>query len=251
MNDRQNGAVVIVTGASRGVGLAAARVLAGEGYRLVLAVRSAASAGALRQEFAEAAVVEADVASPDAAAVVLQAGVDRWGRVDGLVNNAGVIEPIGPLAQTDPLAWEQSIRTNLLAPYAFTRALLSIKPDGSRRRIVNVTSGAALQALEGWSAYCAGKAGLAMLTRSVHLEYGAEAAAFSFLPGLVDTDMQATIRSSGVNRVSQLPRSALRPVEEPARAVAYLMSGAADDLAGGDVDIREPMFRERVGLPAI
>jgi NAD(P)-dependent dehydrogenase (short-subunit alcohol dehydrogenase family) len=116
---------------------------------------------------------------------------------------------------------------------------------------VNVSSGAASQALEGWSAYCAGKAALAMLTRSVHIEHGTEALAFGFIPGLVDTDMQATIRSSGINRVSQLPRSALRPVEEPAKALTYLLSGAGDDLAGGDIDIRNAQFRERVGLPAL
>jgi NAD(P)-dependent dehydrogenase (short-subunit alcohol dehydrogenase family) len=170
--------------------------------------------------------------------------------LDALVNNAGVIEPIGPLAETNPHAWELSLQTNLLAPYRFIREFLALTSGGSKRRIVNVSSGAASQALEGWSAYCAGKAALAMLTRSVHAEYGANALAFGFIPGLVDTDMQATIRSSGINRVSQVPRSALRPTEEPASAVAYLLSGRADDLAGGDVDIRNPEFRQRVGLPA-
>ena len=196
-------------------------------------------------------VVQTDVGAPDAAGSVLQAGLDRWGRLDGLVNNAGAIEPIALLADTDPDAWEVSLRTNLLAPYRFIRELLLLPNGGPKRRIVNVTSGAASQALEGWSAYCAGKAALAMLTRSVHTEYGATALAFSFIPGLVDTEMQATIRSSGINRVSQLPRSALRPVEEPAAAVAYLLSGEGDDLAGGDIDIRNPQFRQRAGLPAL
>lgn len=167
------------------------------------------------------------------------------------MNNAGVIEPIAPLAKTDIPAWELSIQINLLAPYRFIRGLLALPSDGSKRRMVNVSSGAASQALEGWSAYCAGKAALAMLTRSVHAEHGSDVVAFSFIPGLVDTDMQATIRSSGINRVSQLPRSVLRPVEEPAAGIAYLLSGAADDLAGGDIDIRNPQFRERAGLPAL
>ena len=246
------GPVVVVTGASRGIGLALAQKLASDGSRLVLAVRSAQSAAALRQEFGDLAlVVEADVTTPDAAARVVQAGLDHWGRLDALVNNAGAIEPIGLLSETDPGAWEESLHTNLLAPYRFVRQLLSLPSGGSKRRIVNVTSGAASQALEGWSAYCAGKAALAMLTRSIHVEYRSAALAFNFIPGLVDTDMQATIRSSGINRVSQLPRSALRPVGEPAAAVAYLLSGAGDDLAGNDIDIRNADFRKRVDLPAL
>lgn len=252
MDDGKDGPVVVVTGASRGIGHALAETLVSGGSRLVLAARSAASVDALRKEFGVSAlVVQVDVAAADAAETVLQAGLDHWGRLDALVNNAGVIEPIGPLADTDPLAWELSLRTNLLAPYRFIRGLLALPSDGSKRRIVNVTSGAASLALEGWSAYCAGKAALAMLTRSIHIEHGKEAVAFGFIPGLVDTDMQATIRESGINRVSQLPRSVLRPVEEPAAAIAYLLSGEADDLAGADIDIRDPQFRQRASLPAL
>lgn len=252
MVDRHHAPVVVVTGASKGIGHAIAETLASGGSRLVLAVRSSASADALAREFGDVAlVVQVDVAAPDAAEVVLQAGLEHWGRLDALVNNAGVIDPIAPLAKTDALAWEASIQINLLAPYRFIRGLLALPSDGSKRRIINLSSGAASQALEGWSAYCAGKAALAMLTRSVHIEHGTEALAFGLLPGLVDTDLQATIRSSGINRVSQLPRSALRPVAEPANAVAFLLSGAGDDLAGGEIDIRNAQFRERVGLPAL
>ena len=252
MVDRHHAPVVLVTGASRGIGHAIAETLASGGSRLVLAVRSSGSADALAREFGDVAlVIQVDVAAPDAAEVVLQAGLEHWGRLDALVNNAGVIDPIAPLAKTDARAWEASIQINLLAPYRFIRGLLALPSDGSKRRIVNLSSGAASQALEGWSAYCAGKAALAMLTRSVHIEHGTEALAFGLLPGLVDTDLQATIRSSGINRVSQLPRSALRPVAEPANAVAFLLSGAGDDLAGGEIDIRNAQFRERVGLPAL
>ena len=124
--------------------------------------------------------------------------------------------------------------------------------SGGPRRIVNISSGAAHQPLEGWSAYCTAKAGLAMLTRSVQLDHSADGVlAFGLAPGLVDTDMQATIRSSGINDVSRLPRAALRPAKEPAKAAAYLLSGDGDDLAGGDLEIRDAGFRNRVGLPAL
>lgn len=249
MADKQDGSVIVVTGASKGVGLAIARRLVADASRPVLVVRSHEAADLLRREFEDAAVVvKVDVSEPGAAEQALRAGMERWGRIDGLVNNAGVIEPIGLLAETDPASWELSIRTNLLAPYRFTRELITRLPGGHKARIVNISSGAASQALEGWSAYCAGKAALSMLTRSVHLEYGTRVLAFSLIPGLVDTDMQATIRTSGVNKVSQLPRSSLRPAEEPAAAAAYLLLGEGDDLAGSDVEIRDPLFRTRAGL---
>ena len=89
-----------------------------------------------------------------------------------------------------------------------------------------------------------------MLTRSVHMEYRAEGIRiFGLAPGVVDTDMQATIRASGINPVSQLPRSSLAPAEEPARAIAWLCTPAADALAGQELDIRAPDLRAAAGLP--
>ena len=97
-----------------------------------------------------------------------------------------------------------------------------------------------------------GKAALAMLTRAIALDHTKDhIRVFGLLPGLVDTGMQETIRASGINEVSRIPRSSLRPAEEPARAVQYLLSGAADDLAGGEIDIRDKGFRARADLPAL
>ena len=118
-----------------------------------------------------------------------------------------------------------------------------------RNSYVNVSSGAASRPLEGWSAYCAGKAGLAMLTRSLHLELGERGVrAYGLRPGVVDTDMQGVIRASGVNEVSRLRREELASVEGPARAIAYLCEPAAADLAGAEVDIRDGTFRGRAGV---
>jgi NAD(P)-dependent dehydrogenase (short-subunit alcohol dehydrogenase family) len=91
-----------------------------------------------------------------------------------------------------------------------------------------------------------------MLTKCTQLEYSSQGIlSFNLIPGLIDTDMQANHRASGVNEVSQLPKSALRPAEEPARATVYLLSGDADDLAGNDVDIRDAGFRACAGLPLL
>ena len=115
----------------------------------------------------------------------------------------------------------------------------------------NITAhiaGAAHRPLEGWSAYCAGKAGLAMLTRSIALEYPGKVRIFGFSPGTIDTDMQVKIRASGINAVSQIPRANLSPVEHAVRGLLYLCDPASDDLVGQDVSMRDEAFRKRIGL---
>ncbi|WP_119271078.1 SDR family NAD(P)-dependent oxidoreductase [Taklimakanibacter deserti] len=245
--------VIIVTGAGQGVGKATAEAIVRAGGHVLAVIRSAATATALAQTLGDAALVlTRDVTMPDAAETAMKAGLDRWGHIDGLVNNAGTIEPIGALAETDAAQWEHAIATNLIAPSRFIRAFIAQGERQATRRIVNLSTGAAHQALEGWSAYCAGKAALAMLTRAIALDHAKDhIRVFGLLPGLVDTGMQETIRASGINEVSRIPRSSLRPAEEPARAVQYLLSGAADDLAGGEIDIRNADFRSRAGLPAL
>ena len=112
-----------------------------------------------------------------------------------------------------------------------------------------LSSGAAHRPLEGWSAYCAAKAGLAMLTEALALETaGAGIRVFGLAPGVIDTDMQVSIRASGVNRISRIPRADLASVEHPAAAIRYLCTAAANDLAGSEVSLGDPEFRRRIGL---
>ena len=115
--------------------------------------------------------------------------------------------------------------------------------------IVNISSGAAHNPMEGWSAYCSGKAGVYMLTRATALEAGGRGVrVYGFAPGVVDTDMQVTIRASGINEVSRIPRENLASPEDPAKAIAWLCSDAAADLAGQELTIRDESLRKRVGL---
>jgi len=118
-----------------------------------------------------------------------------------------------------------------------------IKKGGS---IINVSSGAAYRPLEGWSSYCAAKAGLTMMTRSIALE-APGVRVFGFSPGTIDTDMQVKIRASGLNSVSQIPRANLSPVEHAVRGLVYLCT-EGDDLIGQDVSMRDEAFRKRIGL---
>jgi len=117
--------------------------------------------------------------------------------------------------------------------------------------IVNVSSGAGIRPLEGWSAYCSGKAGLVMLTRAIALENPSNGIrVFGFQPGTTDTDMQVAIRASGINMVSKIPRENLTPVAHPAAAIVYLCTPAADDLNGQEFSLRDDSFRARLDLAA-
>ncbi|WP_207483579.1 SDR family NAD(P)-dependent oxidoreductase [Arenibaculum pallidiluteum] len=251
---RLDGKVVLVTGASRGIGLAASLALAGSGATVVGLGRSVGGAQDLQAGLAAAGrphlLLPCDVADWESVSAAVDQARDRFGGIDALVNNAGVVDPIGRLGDTDPARWQANIAINLCGAYFVVRAAL---PALLARRgvVVNVSSGAAHRAVEGWSAYCAGKAGLAMLTRSLALEYGAEGLrAYGFQPGVVDTEMQVQIRASGINEVSRLRREDLARPEDPARAIVWLCGEEAGDLAGQELTIRDPDFRRRAGLAA-
>jgi len=171
-----------------------------------------------------------------------------FGGVDILINNAGIIDPIGSIEACDPAAWAQCLTINLVGAYHAVRAALpALQASGGA--IVNISSGAALQPLEGWSAYCASKAGLAMLTQSLALELGPLGIrVFSLQPGTVFTQMQEKIRASGINPVSQIDPADHGPMEDPVRAIAWLCSASAADLVGQELRIRDPELRARVGL---
>jgi NAD(P)-dependent dehydrogenase (short-subunit alcohol dehydrogenase family) len=247
------GKSAIVTGGGRGIGAAIARALAAHGAKVVLAARSRREIDAVAGEIAagggKAIAVECDVADWASVQKLVAAAEKQFGPTDILINNAGVIDPIAALAESDPAAWARNIAINLSGAYYVIRALLPGMLARKSGVIVNVSSGAAHRALEGWSAYCAGKAGLAMLTNSLALETkGSGLRVFGFSPGTVDTEMQVKIRASGINMVSRIPRADLTPADHPARGLLYLCGAAAADLSGSEVSLRDPAFRARIGL---
>ena len=245
--------VAIVTGASRGIGAETARLFAERGAKVVLTARSAdairALAEAIRGDGGEAVAVAGDVTRYADVEAVVGAASERFGRLDVLVNNAGAIEPIARLADSDPAAWDTAFDINAKGVYHGLRAAIpAMRADGGGV-VVNVSSGAAVNALEGWSHYCAGKAAALMLTRAAHLEYGeAGIRVVGLSPGTVATDMQVAIKASGINRVSELDWSDHIPPEWAARAIAWLATDDARAFDGGDVSLREEDIRRRVGL---
>lgn len=244
------GKVVVITGASRGIGAAAARVFVTAGAKVALLARSADDIEALARELGGDAVsMVCDVADPVSVDAAMAAVLARWGRIDVLINNAGVIDPIARLADADPVLWARAIDVNLKGVFFGIRAALPIMRAQGGGTILTVSSGAAHAPLEGWSAYCASKAGAAMLTRAAHLEEAAQGLRIMGLsPGTVATGMQAAIRASGVNPVSQLDPAVHIPADWPARALLWMCSPAADGYLGQEISLRDAEIRQAVGL---
>ena len=242
----------IVTGAGRGLGAASAKILAAAGAAVMLVARDSVAVAEVAQQITDsggrAVSMACDVADYHAVETMVAASQKQFGSLDILVNNAGVIDPIGSIASSDPKLWARNIEINLIGAYNAIRAVLPVlsKTTGT---IINVSSGAAHRPLEGWSAYCSGKAGLAMLTRAVELEYAEQGVRiFGFSPGTIDTEMQVKIRASGINQISQIPRENLSSVADAARGLVQLCNAENDDLIGQDVSMTDTNFRSRLNL---
>ncbi|MCV6595882.1 MAG: SDR family oxidoreductase [Mangrovicoccus sp.] len=246
------GKTVVITGASRGIGASAAREFADAGANVVLAARSEAAIVALAEEIGpQAKAIACDVAQYDQVAAVMALAQESFGSLDVVINNAGVIEPIARLEDSDPAAWAQVIAINLIGVYNGIRAALPVMSAAGGGTVITISSGAASNALEGWSHYCTSKAGAKMLTDCLHKECADQGIrAIGLSPGTVATEMQVQIKASGINPVSQLDPSVHIPADWPARACIWLASSAADDLVGSEVSLRDPEIRQRIGLVA-
>lgn len=243
---------VLITGASRGIGAATARAFVASGARVALVARSGAALTDLAAELGpDTLALPCDVSSFDQVADAVARTVEAFGGLDVLVNNAGVIAPIAPFGDTDPTAWAATQAINANGVYFGMRAAWPVMVAAGGGKILTVSSGAASNALEGWSAYCASKAAAAMLTRCADLEgraLGIRATGLS--PGTVETDMQGDIRASGIGAIARMAPSDHIPPDWPARALVWLAGPEGDAFAGREVSLRDPDIRARIGLAA-
>ena len=161
-----------------------------------------------------------------------------------LINNAGVVAPVGPLPTVDAAALERNLAVNLVAPMLLMSRFLRATAAVPLRRVVNISSGAGRRPIAGWSAYCAAKAGLDMASRVVALEApGVEVA--SLAPGVIDTAMQGVVRNATAEDFPDVERframkagGTLRPAADVAADI--LRAEAGGRLAGdGVLDLRE------------
>ena len=226
----------IVTGTTKGLGAAfAARIAADRGNELIAFARAPEDAIPGGWRF------EADLADSGALARACERAAARMhGKRYAkavLVNNAGVVSPVGPLDQVDGTELERSIAVNLTAPLLLMRWFLGATADVPLRRIINISSGAARRPIFGWGAYCSAKAGLDMASRTVALECearGMEVEVVSLAPGVIDTPMQGVVRAAPAERFRDVERframkaeGALRPADDVAAEILRLEAAGA------------------------
>jgi NAD(P)-dependent dehydrogenase (short-subunit alcohol dehydrogenase family) len=190
--------VAVITGASRGLGLALARTLARRGVAVALVARHEAplalAVADIRAEGGTALAVVADVGDPEAALRIAAQVQATLGRPSIVVHNASTLGPVPMqlLADTDPGAVAQALAVNVVGPFALTRALLGALVLGDGGVVVHVSSDASVEAYPTWGAYSIGKAALDHLTRIWAAELGdAGVRVFAVDPGEMDTQMHA------------------------------------------------------------
>lgn len=241
-----SGKSILVTGAGRGIGAALVRILVARGATVFAGYCGAADMEALKGAITFALDVTDAAAVQSAAAQVAAFG----GRLDALVNNAGVIAPIGHLEHLDPDALRPAFEVNVIGLHRMTQACLPLL-RASQGLILNAGTGAASTAMEGWTPYCTSKAAARMMTLMMDKELSPQGlrAIFCGIPP-TDTMMQDEIRRAGLNPISQIPQRDLVHPDVPASVMAWLCSDAGRGVTDVLVDVRDDRFRALMSLRA-
>ncbi len=227
-----------MTGSSRGIGRAIALELADDGFNIALNYRE--NEGAAREveshlvgKGIEALVVQADVSTADGAANLVAAALARWGRIDALVNNAGVVRD-GLLLRMSDDDWDTVIDTNLKGAFLVTRAALRTMTRQRSGRIVNMSSISGVRGNAGQANYAASKAAVIGFTKSVAREVASRGVTVNAVaPGLIETEILSDMTDKAKEAaLAQIPLGRLGQPEEVAGLVAYLCSDRASYITG-------------------
>ncbi len=237
----------IVTGASSGIGRATARRLAAEGFHVLAVGRDARALEAVCAEIGQAGGTShacvADVTSADGPAAIIGAALTRFGRIDALVNAAGIIASAG-VAETTDDAWDEMMHINVRAPFRLIREAAPALVE-SRGAVVNVSSVAGPRAFPGVAAYCVSKAAVDQLTRVAALDLAPQGVRVNAVnPGVVRTNLH---RRSGMaeDRYADFlersktthPLGRIGTPEEIAGVILFLVSAASGWITGETVAI--------------
>lgn len=239
------GKVVLVTGAGRGIGAALVRQLAARNAKVFAGVYQGTRAEDLPPGVT---VIGLDVTRQADVDRALDRVANEAGRLDVLVNNAGLVAPIGPLADVDPESLSAAFDVNVLGLQRMVRAFLPLL-TAAEGAVINAGTGAATTPMEGWTAYCTTKAAAQMLTRMMDKELGPRGLR-AFFVGIppTDTDMQGLIRASGINPVSQIPQEKLVAPDVPASCIAWLCARFRTLPPDPLLDVRHEVFTSMMRL---
>jgi NAD(P)-dependent dehydrogenase (short-subunit alcohol dehydrogenase family) len=249
-----DGKVAIVTGGGHGLGLEIARALREAGALVVISGRDkqalADAERELDQDGAAALAIPCDVRDEGAVGGLVESTVDRFGRVDVLVNNSGIAGPTEPVAGSDVAAWRDTVETNLIGTYLCCRAVLPAMIGQGSGSIVNIGTMTAKRPLFGRTSYAASKSALLGFTRTLALEAGEHGIRVNLVsPGPLDGEriervFAAQARTRGITveqaraeMTSQSPLGRLTPPRHVAAAVAFLASDAAASVTGEDLNV--------------
>lgn len=233
------GRVVLVTGASRGIGAEVAVKAAAEGAAVAVhyhrgADGAAGTAERVRALGGEAEVFGADLRDGAEAEGLVGRTIERFGRIDGLVNNAGRTQ-VGPFLEIDPADWEDVLRTDLSAAFHTCRAALPSMVERGSGTIVNIASRLGQIGVAETAAYSAAKAGLIGLTRALAREFGPRGVRVNAVaPGVTITEMTTDLVDSeeGRRRLKDMPLGRFGRADEVAEAVLFLLSDASSLFLG-------------------
>jgi len=226
--------VVLITGSTSGIGAGIARDLAGHGYRVALNSRTSSTHGeALAAEFPSSAYFQADITMDGASSALVSRVVDHFGRLDALVNNAGIsrVIPHGDFAAVTPEVWRDLFETNLIAPWMLMVAAMPHLQE-SRGSIVNITSHAGVRPKGASIPYAASKAAMNHVTRLVAAAAGPLVRVNAVAPGLVDTPLTANWEEAQAQWRESSP---MRRPAQPAD-IAHVVRGLIEsDYVTGEV----------------
>jgi dihydroanticapsin dehydrogenase len=236
-----SGKIAIVTGGSRGIGKATAKLFAQEGASVVITGNDNARVQSCAKEL-NVIGIDGDIRKTQDVENVVRKTLEKFGKIDILVNNAGVFPKVKPLHEISEKEWNEVIDVNLNGQFRFTRAVIPhmIKNGGS---IVNVSSDAGLKSFANFEAdaYSASKAALIMLTRTWAIEYAKHKIRVNCVcPGVVETDMTAPYLTTEAERamtVADHPIGRIGTPEDIAKAILYFVSDDSSWVTGAILPI--------------
>ncbi|HEY1647361.1 MAG TPA: 3-oxoacyl-[acyl-carrier-protein] reductase [Terracidiphilus sp.] len=241
------GRIALVTGASQGIGRACALELAAAGAKVALAARNqdklAHAVHEIEAAGGEAAAFALDIASEDSIKAAAKSVIERFGKVEILVNNAGITRD-GLMLRMKRPDWDDVLSTNLTGTFLLTQALLSPMLRNRWGRIINISSVVGRTGQAGQVNYAASKAGLIGLTRSMAREVASRGITVNAVaPGYIETPMTAILnQDQRAAMMTQIPLGRPGTDAEIAQSVAFLASDAAAYITGHVLDVNGGMF---------